>query len=142
MKISTNTRYALRFLARLAVCEEGRLTTASVAAAENISEKMLERIAAKLKREGFVASSRGIGGGYSLAVPAQEITVTRIIRVMETPYLPLHCSGEEDCCGAGGIECAIYRMFLQVDRAITEVTDRVTIADLAREGTENREGAF
>jgi len=133
MKISTNTRYALRFLAQLSCCEGGRLTTASVASAEAISEKMLERIAAKLKREGFVRSTRGIGGGYELAIPAEEITVTQIIRTMETPYLPLHCTGEKGCCDAGGVDCEIYRMFERIDRAITDVTDCVTVADLARE---------
>ena len=140
MKISTNTRYALRFLARLCACESGRLTTASIAAAGDISEKMLERIAAKLKREGFVRSTRGIGGGYELAIPADEITVTQIIRTMETPYLPLHCSAEGDCCCAGGIDCRIYHMFERIDRAISDVTDHVTIADLAREDEETEAG--
>lgn len=132
MKISTNTRYALRFLARLASCEEGRMTTASIARMENISEKMLERIAAKLKHEGFVQSARGIGGGYELAVPANEITVTGIIRTMETPYLPLHCSQTPEKCPAGDLDCKIYHMLCRVDEAIASVTDSVTVADLVR----------
>ena len=73
MKISTNSRYALRFLMRIAM-SEGRVTTLSVANAEGISEKMLERIAAKLKKSGFVESVKGIGGGYELAMPAEQIT--------------------------------------------------------------------
>ena len=131
MKISTNTRYALRFLARLASCPEGKTTTASIASCEGISEKMLERIAAKLKHEGFVQSTRGIGGGYSLAVPANEITVTQIIKTMETPYLPLHCSQDHENC-AGSIDCSIYHLMLEVDKAISSVTDSVSIADLVR----------
>ena len=132
MKISTNTRYALRFLARLASCPDGKMTTASIAASENISEKMLERIAAKLKHEGFVQSTRGIGGGYALAVPAEEITVTQIIRTMETPYLPLHCSQEHDKCPVGDLDCSIFHMMVNVDKAIASVTDSVSIADLVR----------
>ena len=132
MKISTNTRYALRFLARLASCPDGKMTTASIAVMENISEKMLERIAAKLKHEGFVQSTRGIGGGYALAVPANEITVTQIIRTMETPYLPLHCSQDHDKCPVGDIDCTMYHMMLKVDEAIASVTDSVSIADLVR----------
>jgi len=132
MKISTNTRYALRFLARLASCEEGRMTTASIAALEGISEKMLERIAAKLKREGFVRSTRGIGGGYELEIPADEITVTQVLRTMETTCLPLHCTGEDECCPAGDLDCSLYRMLERVDRAILGVTDSVTVADLIR----------
>ena len=133
MKISTNTRYALRFLARLAASGEERMTTASIAALEGISEKMLERIAAKLKREGFVRSTRGIGGGYELAIPAEEITVTQILRTMETSFLPLHCTGEDECCPAGDVDCRLHRMLERVDRAILSVTDAVTVADLLRE---------
>ncbi|MEG1773726.1 MAG: Rrf2 family transcriptional regulator, partial [Oscillospiraceae bacterium] len=97
MKISTNSRYALRFLTRLANAE-GRMTTMSIAHAEGISEKMLERIAAKLGREGFIRSIKGIGGGYELARPSEEITVSQVLQTMETPYLPLHCIEEHEDC--------------------------------------------
>ena len=132
MKISTNTRYALRFLACLAACDAGKLTTATIAAREGISEKMLERIAAKLKKEGVVRASRGIGGGYELARAADKITVAQILRLMETPYLPLHCNGEETGCDIGGLDCRFYRLFGEIDRAISSVTEKVTIADLVR----------
>lgn len=133
MKISTNTRYALRFLACLAACGCGRLTTAAIASREGISEKMLERIAAKLKREGIVRACRGIGGGYELARPAEEITVAEILHMMETPYLPLHCSGGEEGCEIGGLDCRFYRLFGQIDSAISSVTEHVSIADLVRD---------
>ena len=66
MKISTNTRYALRFLSRVAERAPERITTSAVSELEGISEKMLERIAAKLAREGFVRSVKGMGGGFEL----------------------------------------------------------------------------
>ena len=59
MKISTNSRYALRFLARIAQKNGERVTTSSVAKVEGISEKLLERIAAELSAEGFVKSVKG-----------------------------------------------------------------------------------
>lgn len=131
MKISTNSRYALRFLVCLADVET-RLTTLSIARAEGISEKMLERIAAKLGREGFVRSIKGIGGGYELARPADRITVTDILTVMETPYLPHHCvENHADCRRAGG--CHLLPLWQRIDRAIRDVTDNVSIADIVRE---------
>lgn len=108
------------------------MTTASIARQEQISEKMLERIAAKLKHKGFVRSVRGIGGGYELARPANAITVTEILRTMETPYLPLHCSDASEVCPAGDPDCAIFHMLTRVDQAIVSVTDSVTVADLIR----------
>ena len=107
------------------------MTTMAIARAEGISEKMLERIAAKLKREGFVRSTKGIGGGYELACPAEEITVTQVLTVMETPYLPHHCLENYEDCKLYG-ECTMLVLWQQIDEAIRAVTDRVTVADIVR----------
>lgn len=132
MKISTNTRYALRFLAQVAQADGARVTTAAVARAEGISEKMLERIAAKLCREGFVISLKGIRGGYLLSRPAGDISVTEVLTAMETPYLPHHCveHPERDCRMFEG--CGMLCLWQQIDNAIRGVTDAVSIADIVR----------
>ena len=130
MKISTNSRYALRFLARVAQKSGERVTAAAAAQAEGISEKMLERIAAKLTRAGFIRSVKGIRGGYILARPPQQITVTDVLLAMETPYLPQHCVDipEENCkmfnC------CKMLKMWRETDDAIRKVTDNYTVADM------------
>lgn len=133
MKISTNSRYALRFLARVAQKQGERVTTSAAAQAEGISEKMLERIAAKLTREGFLVSVKGIGGGYVLARPAGSITVSQVLRVMETPYLPHHCieQAEKNCKMSN--ECSMLWLWERVDEAICSVTDHVTITDIIRQ---------
>lgn len=132
MKISTNSRYALRFLARVAQRQGDRVTTSAAAQAEGISEKMLERIAAKLTREHFLVSEKGIKGGYVLARPADSITVSQVLRAMETPYLPRHCieQAEKNCKMSG--ECNMLWLWQRVDEAICGVTDHVTVADIMR----------
>lgn len=132
MKISTNSRYAIRLLARVAQKDGERVTTAAAADAEGISEKMLERIAAKLTREGFLVSIKGIRGGYILARPANKITVTDILLTMETPYLPHHCieQAEKNCKMSK--DCNMLCLWERIDEAIKNVTDNVTIADIVR----------
>lgn len=112
---------------------EGRLTALSIAEAEGISEKMLERIAAKLKKEGFVQSVKGIGGGYELALPAGEITAAMVLRAMETPYLPIHCTENwHDGCKMNE-NCVVCSLWKRIDDAIDSVTRSVTIEELAKE---------
>ena len=132
MQISTNSRYALRFLARVAQKGGERVTAAVAAQAEGISEKMLERIAAKLTRAGFILSIKGIKGGYMLARPAGQITVTDVLLVMETPYLPQHCVEQpsENCKMYNG--CKMLCLWGKIDDAIRQVTDHITIADIIR----------
>lgn len=135
MKISTNSRYALRFLVRVAQRGEERTTTAFVAELEGISEKLLERIAAKLAAEGFVQSVKGARGGYLLSRPADKITVSEILKTMERPYLPHHCieDPENGCKMYEG--CGLLRLWQRIDDAILSVTDNVTVADLAKQRT-------
>ncbi|MEG2174824.1 MAG: Rrf2 family transcriptional regulator [Oscillospiraceae bacterium] len=128
MKISANSRYALRFLIQLSAAN-GRLTTMSIARVEGISEKMLERIAAKLKHAGIVRSIKGLGGGYELAFPADQIKTSDILLLMETPYLPLHCTEDYSHCQNAG-DCVLLPLFQQIDSAIKSVTESVTISDL------------
>ena len=109
-----------------------RVTTSAAAQAEGISEKMLERIAAKLTRERFLVSEKGIKGGYVLARPADCITVSQVLRAMETPYLPRHCIEQADKnCKMSG-ECNMLWLWQRVDEAICGVTDHVTVADIMR----------
>lgn len=94
---------------------------------------MLERIAAKLTREGFLVSEKGIKGGYVLSRPADSITVTQVMQAMETPYLPHHCieNPEQNCKMSG--DCSMLCLWKRVDEAICSVTDHVTIADIMRQ---------
>ncbi len=132
MKISTNSRYAVRFLIQLAAKKDSpKQSVASIAQAEGLSEKMLERIAAKLKKAGFVISAKGVGGGYELNMDPNEITMTMILELMETPYLPLHCGGESDDCVYEEQNCPTYPVWQQIDEAIRKITDQCTIAQLA-----------
>ncbi len=130
MKISTNSRYAIRFLARLA---DGNLHSVSaVAEAEGISEKMLERIVSKLRKDGLLVSAKGATGGYKLAKAAEDISVYHVIRLMETAYLPIHCSADynEKCTMCDG--CAIAALWEDVENAVKATTEKVSIADIKR----------
>lgn len=132
MKISTNSRYAVRFLSRVAQRKDERVTATAIAEAEGISEKLLERIAAKLVREGFVISGKGIRGGYVLARPAESITITEVLRAMETPYLPHHCINDPENNCKMAENCNMLCLWENIDKAICSVTDSVSIADIIR----------
>src|SRR5690242_17914101 len=91
MKVSTKTRYALRFLVELALHEDNnedarRMTTDEIAQNQGISEKYLEAIAAKLKKAGYISSVRGVNGGYNLVKPTSEICIGDVMRFMESSF--------------------------------------------------------
>ncbi|MEG0329674.1 MAG: Rrf2 family transcriptional regulator [Longicatena sp.] len=84
MKLSTKSRYALRSILDLALNGVDRpLSIAEISERQNISERYLELIFSQLKKHGFIISSRGSKGGYSLAKPTNKITVFDIVNAME-----------------------------------------------------------
>lgn len=75
MQLSTRGRYAVMAILDLIELQEdlGRsVTLAEISEKQRISLSYLEQLFSKLRKAGVVASTRGPGGGYSLAkTPAQ-----------------------------------------------------------------------
>ncbi|MBL0242606.1 MAG: Rrf2 family transcriptional regulator [Rhodoferax sp.] len=84
MRLSTRGRFAITAMIDLA----SRQTPAPVplqdlAVRHRISMSYLEQMFAKLRQHGLVESTRGPGGGYTLAHNADAITVADIIGAIE-----------------------------------------------------------
>ena len=131
MKISTKGRYAVRVMIDLALNNTGEcIKVKDIAARQDISEKYLEQIIAALSRAGFVNSVRGAQGGYRLSKAPENYTVGMILRVTEGSLAPVACldEGAEACerCDT----CETLEVWRELARAIDNVVDNVTIADL------------
>jgi Rrf2 family transcriptional regulator, cysteine metabolism repressor len=129
--ISMKSRYAVRALIGLAVCDEatpGRpVRLADIAAERDMPLQFLEQVFAVLRRAGIVRSRRGASGGYALAKPPGEITVLEVVSVLDGPPSPADCtSGQCDRverCGAASV-------WLEAQAALEEVLGGTTIAEL------------
>ena len=76
MKVSTKGRYALRVMLDLAINNTGEyIPLKDISERQNISLKYMEQIISVLKKEGFLKSTRGNGGGYKLAKLPKNYTV-------------------------------------------------------------------
>lgn len=131
MKISTKGRYALRFMLDLAMNDSGHaITVKSVASRQNISEKYLEQIIPALSKAGYLKSSRGPQGGYSLAYPPEEYTVGMILRLTEGSLMPVRCV-EPGVCERED-NCAALYVWEEIYKAVSDVVDSITLADLMK----------
>jgi hypothetical protein len=66
------------------------VSLAGISDRQKISLSYLEQLFGKLRRYGLVESVRGPGGGYCLARPTNEMTVTDIIRAVDEPLAGPH----------------------------------------------------
>lgn len=131
MKISTKGRYALRLMLDLAVCDTGEpVRIRDIAARQEISEKYLEQIISVLNKAGFVRSVRGPQGGYHLMREPEEYTVGMILRLTEGSLAPVAClEGDINFCKRQD-DCVTLRLWQMLNQAVSDVVDRVTLADL------------
>ena len=131
MRISTKGRYAVRVMLDLAVNNTGEyIKVKDIAARQEISEKYLEQIIPILVRDGMVRSVRGAKGGYHLVKSAEDYTVGTILRAVEGSIAPVSCLDDEVNQCARCKACVTLDLWEQVDQAISNVVDHVTLADL------------
>lgn len=72
MKISTKTRYGMRFMIDLAQSQgEGRVALKDIADRQGLSKKYLEQVVAPLASAGLLDVTRGNQGGYRLSRDAK-----------------------------------------------------------------------
>ena len=110
MKISTKGRYALRLMLDLAMNGENNVVRIKdIAERQQISDKYLEQIISVLNKAGYVRSTRGPQGGYSLRKAPEEYTVGDILRLTEGSLAE---PGDQRCRGSyhtGGSGCTAGR---------------------------------
>lgn len=141
MKISTKGRYALRLMLDLAINYTGEyISIKSIAARQDISEKYLEQIITQLNRAGYVRSVRGAQGGYMLAKSPSEYTVGMILRLMEGSLAPVSCAEEESCDRMSG--CVTQEVWQKIQKAVEDVVDHITLADLVTRYQEKTEPIY
>jgi Rrf2 family cysteine metabolism transcriptional repressor len=86
LSITTKSPYALSALVELhRQGGAGPVPIAELARRREIPCQFLEQLFATLRRAGVLRSQRGVKGGYSLARPAEEITVLELVELLDGP---------------------------------------------------------
>lgn len=134
MKLSKKGEYALRALIDLAMnSDKGVVQAHDVARKENIPVKFLEQILLALKNAGILQSRRGVGGGYSLTRPPDQIPLGEIIRLIDGPLAPITCASRTApgrCSCPDEATCGLRSVMVDVRDAVSEIVDRLTLADV------------
>jgi Rrf2 family protein len=81
--ISQTAEYALRAMVYLAQYPERSHTNRQIARVTRVPTGYLAKVLQNLSRAGLITSRRGLGGGFALAKPANEITVYEVIQAVD-----------------------------------------------------------
>lgn len=129
MNLNLHTDYALRILMTLAAADR-QMSVDEIARSYGISRNHLAKVAQKLQSLGYVATTRGRGGGLSLARPPEKVNVGSVVRALENMDGLVACMGRDapgcavdGVCGLKGVLNAAVQDFLMR-------LDAYTLADI------------
>ena len=134
MKLSSQEEYGLRCLVQLGRHAGGPvLTIPELSKLEGISVSHVAKIMRALRRAGFVRSTRGQSGGYTLARPATEIAVGEALaalggRLYDGTFCQRHGGSQRMCTHLS--ECSIRPVWKQVQDLVDDVLSRLTLQHL------------
>ena len=84
----------------------------------------------KMRRAGLVESTRGPGGGYSLARAPEEIAIAQIMAAVDEPVKMTRCEGESDLGCIGDHRCLTHDLWDALGDHILAFLGGVTLADV------------
>ena len=132
MRVSAKVDYALRAMLELAAAG-GLVKGEQLATAQAIPQKFLESILIDLRHAELVASRRGMEGGYTLARPAEEISLADVIRAVEGPIATVRGARPEEV-EYDGAAVGLQPLWLELRAAMRSVLEETTLADVVARG--------
>jgi len=134
MKLSAQEEYGLRCLLRVARGEgAGCQTIPQISLAEGLTTHHVAKLMRILRRGGFVTSTRGQAGGYTLSRPADQITVLQVLNSLGGPvFSPRFCerhTGVSTVC-ENYRACTIRCLWKTIQYFLDELLGKTTVAEL------------
>jgi Rrf2 family protein len=133
LKISQKLEYAIRAMIELAERRDADtlVPAREIAERQQIPLRFLEQQLGSLSRAGLVESFRGAGGGCRIAADPASITVAQVADAIEGQIYPVFCLEPSDHTCFADSRCGLQGFWADVARAVQEVFERTTVADLA-----------
>jgi len=133
LRLTKQADYAVVLLTQMATEEEGLSHSArDLAQQVHLPLPIVSKILKILTREGLTLSHRGVHGGYALARPAHEISVTDVISAIDGPIAMTECTNHSD--PSCGIEdgCVSRSHWILINRAICETLNGISLEEMSR----------
>lgn len=138
MKLSSHEEYGLRCLLQVArQGADGSATIREISREEGISTPYVAKLMRILRQGGLVKAARGKVGGYTLALPPEQIWVADALTVLGgqvygDDFCERHSGTQISCAHSTG--CSIRSLWRNLQGAIDGVLRTTTIQDLLHSG--------
>jgi len=129
--ITKRTEYALIALTHLAAVEEsGSVRAREIAERYEIPAGLLAKTLQKLAGAGVLMSVSGRSGGYSLARPADEITIGAVLEAVEGSPALMQCMRADAAACDQSMRCTIRHPLASINARVFRMLDAITVSEL------------
>ena len=132
MRLTLYTDYSLRVLLYLAAKPERNATITEISEFFRISRNHLVKVVHHLGLEGFIITTRGKSGGIRLARPAEEISISEVVKRTEPDMDLLECFNPQTDQCAISPSCRLKLILHESRSAFMAVLEKNTLADMAK----------
>ena len=143
MKITAQEEYGIRLLLRIANCNspEG-MTIPRLSDSEGLSQHYVAKLCRLLRINGFIKSSRGKEGGYTLAKSPEEVSINHVLtalggKLYSHEFCKKH-SGQLLQCNHT-CTCSVRSVWQLVQDAVDQVLNQYSLRDLMNLENGNRQ---
>ncbi|MCS6780858.1 MAG: Rrf2 family transcriptional regulator [Geminicoccaceae bacterium] len=133
MQLSKLSDYALRTLVLAALRDPELVTVGEIARVHRIPPGHVRKITHLLARAGLLASVRGRTGGYRLGMPAEAISLGRVVRATESDFRLVECFDPSSALCRLEPGCVLRAVLAEALEAFLAVLDRTTLAEIVAE---------
>ena len=130
--INRDTDYAVKALLYIVQKNPKRMSVSELVNALDIPRPFLRKILQTLNREGVLNSFKGVGGGFVLAMPPEEILLTRLIDIFQKPVKLTECIFKEKICSEVRT-CPLKKRIDAIEQHVISELESITLDSLLKE---------
>ncbi len=131
--LSQTSEYALRAVLHLGAQESDEpVRVGDIAEALGVPQNYLSKVLHVLAREGILDSLRGPAGGFTLGVPADELTLKQIIRPFDPDDVVMQCLLRRQPCDPDN-PCIAHHEWKRIAGQVRDFFEETTVAELLAE---------
>ena len=126
--ISQTAEYALRAVVYLAMNPGNAFTTQQIAHTTKVPSAYLSKVLKSLVRAGVVQSQRGLGGGFVLTKPPEQINILEVLNAVDPIQRIRTCP--LGLKAHGTVLCALHKRLDDATAIIEQTFSDTTIAEI------------
>ena len=129
--ITRNTDYAVRALCCIAEQKQEIISADQLVKSLEMPRPFLRKILQTLNKEGLLNSSKGKGGGFTLAVSPGEITLADVMKIFQGPIRLNECKFKKSYCPYIS-DCLLKKKIDEIEKEVITKLKAITIASIIK----------